>query len=96
MAEAAGEGYLEPAARRVYEACTDEEREELDRLFTLIEVDPWVDGVVKVTVDMPPAVFVVYRHPRRRIAYAGPNRGRIAVIAIARQESGGSEPTWAR
>ena len=56
MAEAAWEIYLEDQARAFLDTLEDAEKEELERLFILIELDPWIDGRVKVKVDLPPAV----------------------------------------
>jgi len=84
VAESAWELYLGPTARETFDQASEAEREELSRLFRLIELDPWVEGQVKVRADLPPGTVVIYRHANWRIAYVGPDQGRIRVISVRR------------
>ena len=92
MAEQGFEARLEPAARRFLDQLPDAEARAVWRLIGLIETDPYIDGVVKVTVDLPPAVVTVYTHPDWLILYRIPANGRIAIDAISPRYP---EPHWA-
>ncbi|MGE0545285.1 MAG: hypothetical protein AB7R89_34430 [Dehalococcoidia bacterium] len=45
------------------------ERDEVDRLIGLIELDPWIDGVHKFSMVFEPIVLTVYDNRLWQIAY---------------------------
>lgn len=84
--------FLQEPAQRFLDGLSDLETRKVRRLIWLIELDPFVDGKVKIMVDMHPIVFTVYCHPDYWIMYHMSTDYRISVDAIS---PAWPPPTWA-
>lgn len=70
-----------PAADFFNRASADDQRE-LDRIFTNIRQDPYIDNQVKLVFHYPPAAGVLYVHPQFGIFYHHVGNQKISIIAI--------------
>ncbi len=82
MAESTFEAFLLPPVREFLDALPNEDADEIQRLISIIELDPWADGRFKMVYYADPVTYTVYVHPRFRILYTIRPQGRIAIEGI--------------
>lgn len=66
---------------------------EVRRLLGVIEMDPSVDGINKITVPKPPAIFTCYVTPQFWIYYYLKNND-IAVVHLIERARGYIDVPW--
>lgn len=74
-------------ARMQYDALTPEERVEADRVIYSIELNPWVDGVLKFPFLVPPLMVTLYGDDRWQITFRVVDDRFVEIYAIGRVES---------
>lgn len=72
-----------PAAN-FFEDADEYDQRELDRIFVLIDADPFIDNKVKVLFNFPPIMGIMYVHPRFRLLYHHLGNDSISIVAIWR------------
>lgn len=73
---------LRNPARFFYEAASEDEQDELDRIIVNICRDPRVDEEVKFVLPAPPAVLNIYSDKRFWVVYHQLNNWTISILNI--------------
>ena len=71
-----------PPARRFLDELRDEQAEEIRRLISLIEQDPWPDNRAKVVFYADPVTYYVYTHQEFIVLYTIEGNARIVIQSI--------------
>jgi hypothetical protein len=71
-------------ARAQYEALDPDERADADRVIRLLEMNPWIDGVIKAEILVAPLVLSAFNDGRWRMIYRVVNGRFIEIFAITR------------
>ena len=85
------EAWLNDPARAFLDELSDDERERVWRLIRILEIDPYVDGLAKIVIDLDGTTESVYKHPEFWIFYHLADHAFVAIDAIARAWF---DPNW--
>ena len=88
MAERRFEAHLSDVAREVFDNLPEPQREEVSTIIDLLEIDPEPDGLVKITVDLPPIGVRLFRHRNWWVMYHIGDPAAVVIDAI--------RPSWPR
>ena len=91
MAEPIFEAYLADPARAFLNELREDEKERVQRLIRILEIDPFIDGRVKISIDLGGVTESVYLHPEYWILYRIADNSFVVIDAIARAWF---DPSW--